>query len=174
MELRYACPDCRKVGTVASVETRAEAVCPACGGSRPLRASSFGSDWLLGCPVCGADDLYVRKDVPRPVSLATAAGGFAAAAWLWSRGRPLPAFLALLASAVADLAVYALVPDVTICYRCLSRFRGRGARPDGPFKPFDFQVAERYRREQTRAAATAAAAATPTTPDPAAAPGAGS
>ena len=55
-----------------------------------------------------------------------------------------------MASALLDLLVYYRVPDVTICYRCLSQVRGEGANPEGRFKPFDLAVGERYRQERIR------------------------
>ena len=45
--------------------------------------------------------------------------------------------LVLSVLALVDMALYHLVPDVTICYRCLSQYRGAGSSPPGRFHPFD-------------------------------------
>jgi hypothetical protein len=47
--------------------------------------------------------------------------------------------------------LYYRVPDVTICYRCESQFRGEGSSPPGRFKPFDLGIGERFRQERMRA-----------------------
>ena len=46
-------------------------------------------------------------------------------------------YLVLIISIALDFLMYYRVPDVTICYRCLSQFRGKGSNPPGRFKPFD-------------------------------------
>ena len=59
-------------------------------------------------------------------------------------------YLVLLASALLDMVLYYRVPDVTICYRCLSQVRGPGSNPESRFRPFDLAVGERYRQERIR------------------------
>ena len=63
---------------------------------------------------------------------------------------PLFTYLVLLASALVDMVLYYRVPDVTICYRCLSQIRGAGSNPEDRFQPFDLAVGERYRQERLR------------------------
>ena len=68
----------------------------------------------------------------------------------WYFERPLFTYLVLLASALLDMVLYYRVPDVTICYRCLSQIRGAGSNPENRFHPFDLAVGERYRQERRR------------------------
>ncbi len=77
--------------------------------------------------------------------------GFVISTIFWYRDEPLPALGVLLLSALADMVLYRLVPDVTICYRCLSQYRGAGANPEGRFQGFDLAIGERYRQERIRA-----------------------
>lgn len=151
MELTFECPSCGAVGTVATVEATADASCPACLQSRPLRRGAFEDGDLQACAWCGADDLYVQKDFPQGLGLAIVIVGFAISTIFWYFERPIPAYLVLLASALLDMILYYRVPDVTICYRCLGQYRGAGANPGGRFRAFDLAIGERYRQERLRA-----------------------
>jgi hypothetical protein len=150
MELTFQCPGCGAVGTVRPVETAAAACCPACGHTRELRPDAIDSEGLRACPLCATEDLYVQKDFPQGLGLAIVVAGFVASTVFWYYDRPVPALGILLVSALVDMALFYRVPDVTICYRCLSQFRGAGANPDGRHRPFDLAVGERYRQERLR------------------------
>jgi hypothetical protein len=171
MELTFECPKCRTVGTVAPVEASATAACRACGEGRALRAEAFDPEGLRACALCATEDLYVQKDFPQGLGLAIVVAGFAVSTAFWYYERPVPALGVLLASALADMALFYAVPDVTICYRCLSQYRGAGANPGGRFRPFDLAVGERYRQErlrveQLRARPAAADPSAPPSPPP--------
>jgi hypothetical protein len=151
MELTFECPVCHAVGSVAPVETAGKVVCKGCGKEREVRAEAFGEGGLRACPVCATEDLYVQKDFPQGLGLAIVVAGFVVSTVFWYYDRPVPALGVLLVSALVDMALYYLVPDVTICYRCLSQLRGSGANAGARFKPFDLAVGERYRQERIRA-----------------------
>ena len=76
--------------------------------------------------------------------------GFVISTVFWYLEMPLFTYLVLLGSALLDMVLYYRVPDVTICYRCLSQIRGEGSNPEGRFQPFDLAVGERYRQERIR------------------------
>ena len=76
--------------------------------------------------------------------------GFLISTIFWYLERPLLTYLVLLVSALLDMVLYYRVPEVTICYRCLSQIRGAGSNPDSRFHPFDLAVGERYRQERLR------------------------
>jgi hypothetical protein len=115
-----------------------------------VRGSSFDGGGLVACPLCATDDLYVRKDFPQGLGLAIVVAGFLASTVYWYYERPLPALAILLASALLDMALYYLVADVTICYRCQCQTRGEGSNPGQRYLPFDLAVGERYRQERLR------------------------
>jgi hypothetical protein len=149
MELTYECPQCGTVGSVPAVE-QAEAVACACGSARALHRASCAGGELSACPWCATEDLYVQKDFPHGLGLAIVVAGFAASTYFWYRYEPVPALGVLLLTAAIDVVLYYLVPDVTICYRCLSQCRGPGSNPGGRFVPFDLAIGERYRQERIR------------------------
>jgi hypothetical protein len=84
------------------------------------------------------------------LGLAIVVAGFAVSTVFWAYYMPIAATAVLLVSAALDLVLYYVVPDVTICYRCQSQFRGPGANPRGRFAPFDLAIGERYRQERLR------------------------
>lgn len=150
MELTFECPDCKTIGHVSALDPNAQATCRACGRARPLRNAATADGTLAACPICGTEDLYVQKDFPQGLGLAIVIVGFAISTYFWYLDRPIPALGILLFSALADMALFHLVPNVTICYRCLSQVRGEGSNPGGRFKFFDLAVGERYRQERLR------------------------
>jgi hypothetical protein len=109
----------------------AEAVCPGCGRAQPLRSvASAGA--VDRCLRCGLDRLYVQKDFNRMVGL----GVFLVAAVL-----SVPTWgLSLLVATIVDLALYAVLGDVTLCYGCGTQHRGFARNP--AHGSFDLHVAE--------------------------------
>jgi hypothetical protein len=53
----------------------------------------------------------------------------------------------LLAFAAADLILFAVMPDVLVCYRCRARYSRRDA---SEYPAFDHETAERYRQADIR------------------------
>jgi hypothetical protein len=137
---------------VPDVAPGGQAECRGCGHARALRPEAFDNLGLRACPLCATDDLYVQKDFPQGLGLAIVVAGFVVSTVFWYLDRPVPALGVLLVSALVDMALYYLVPDVTICYRCLSQYRGDRSNPGGRYRPFDLAVGERYRQERLRIA----------------------
>ncbi len=148
--MTFECPSCRAVGNVSPVEASMEFRCPACANVCEFRPESIESGGLRACPVCATEDLYVQKDFPQSLGLAIVIGGFIVSTYFWYYDRPVPALSILLVSALVDMALFYIVPDVTICYRCLSQCRGDGSNLGGRFPRFDIAVGERYRQERMR------------------------
>ncbi len=108
--------------------------CHACGAAHPLRVGEevLRSGRVTDCLRCGGDRLYTQKDFNRKVGLAV----FAAAALL-----SVPTWgLSLLAATIVDLALYAVLGEVTICYVCNTQHRGFRRNP--AHGSFDLHVAE--------------------------------
>lgn len=151
MELTFECPQCKMIDHVDGVESAAQARCSHCQAVRDLRPEAIGTDAALAaCPLCGASDVYIQKDFPQGLGLAIVCVGFAVSTVFWYYENPIPAYLVLLASALLDMILYYRVPNVAICYRCQSQYRGPGSNPDGRFGPFDLAIGERYRQERLR------------------------
>lgn len=151
MELTFECPQCKMIDHVDDVESAVQARCSHCHAVRDLRPEAIGADaTLAGCPLCGASDVYIQKDFPQGLGLAIVCLGFAVSTVFWYYENPIPAYLVLLASALLDMILYYRVPNVAICYRCQSQFRGPGSNPEGRFGSFDLAIGERYRQERLR------------------------
>jgi hypothetical protein len=150
MELMFECPRCETTTVVDSVETASEVKCTSCGDARAVRPESFDGSSLRSCAWCATTDLYIQKDFPHALGLAIVISGFVSSTVFWYFRMPVAAFASLISTAALDVVLYYLVPDVTICYRCLSQFRGAGSNPDGRFHPFDLAIGERYRQERLR------------------------
>lgn len=151
MELTFECQGCHSIERLPSAESAGAAICRACGRERPMRPGSSDGEGLRSCPLCATADLYLQKDFPQGLGLAIVVVGFVVSTVFWYYDMPAPALGILLVSALVDMALYYLVPDVTICYRCLSQYRGPGSNPAGRFRFFDLAVGERYRQERIRA-----------------------
>jgi hypothetical protein len=150
MELTSRCPNCGVVNHLALVEDAHQETCRQCQATHPLHSELFEGGQLRACPWCATEDLYIQKDFPQALGLFFVIAGFAISTVFWYLERPVLTYLVLLASACLDLILYHRVPDVTICYRCLSQIRGAGANPGRRFGPFDLAVGERYRQERIR------------------------
>lgn len=150
MELTFACPQCARVEVIKGVETAPVVACPSCGYEKRVAGGSVEADALVACPVCATSDLYIQKDFPHVLGLAIVVVGFAVSSVFWYFYMPVAAMAVLLTTAALDLVLYYLVPDVTICYRCLSQYRGPGSNADSRFGPFDLAIGERYRQERLR------------------------
>jgi transcription elongation factor Elf1 len=150
MELTFECPECHAVGRVPRVEDRPTATCGRCGHVRELHPSATEGGRLSACAWCATTDLYIQKDFPHGLGLGIVVVGFVVSSVFWYYLLPIAAYAVLLATAALDLVLYYLVPDVTICYRCLCQHRGAGSNPDDRFAPFDLAIGERYRQERLR------------------------
>jgi hypothetical protein len=150
MELTYQCPNCGSIDQVPSVESAEQAACRRCGAVRALHREVFETGPMTACPWCATTDLYLQKDFPQGLGLFIVIVGFVISTVFWYFEKPLITYLILLASALLDLLLYYRVPDVTICYRCLSQVRGEGSNSGDRFWPFDLAIGERYRQERIR------------------------
>jgi hypothetical protein len=150
MELTFECRQCEAIDRVPAVEGEYLVTCRSCSATRELDRSAMAGGQLSACPWCATEDLYSQKDFPQGMGLGIVIAGFVVSTYFWWQLMPIAAFAVLLASAALDLALFYLVPEVTICYRCLSQFRGDGSNVSVRFKPFDLAVGERYRQERLR------------------------
>ncbi len=121
--------------------------------SRRGRSTPRAAPQVSSCTARSARprDLYIQKDFPKGLGLFIVLVGFAISTVFWYYEMPLLTYLVLIISIALDFLMYYRVPDVTICYRCLSQFRGKGSQPASRFKPFDLGIGERYRQERMRA-----------------------
>jgi hypothetical protein len=87
------------------------------------------------CPACGNGLLYVQRDFNQKVGLGVVIVGAALAPFT-------PFYASLFVAAAIDAGLYALLPDVTVCYRCHAHMRGFARNP--AHHAFDLHLAEQY------------------------------
>src|SRR5439155_24484069 len=95
------------------------------------------------CPHCGCRDLFIRKDFPQKVGLLIVV--VAAISFLVlgaSRRHFYLGASVLLVAAIVDAVLYAIVPRITVCYRCRAQFRDRPINPEQ--HGFEVAIGETY------------------------------
>ena len=147
MEIEFRCPQCQAVGHTGW-ELGGGLACPHC--HHVLAAAAGGPATadpprLERCPVCNGYEFYRQRDFNRRLGVALVILGVLLA---WpTRG------ISLLVVALIDLGLYALLPRITICYRCEAIFRGLPAGAGGG--DFELSTADKYRRIRAEEAADA-------------------
>ena len=162
MQITFSCPACgQRTGTgeidTAQTSSASEAAtehphngvsCPNCDWDRPLTPDELVDGRPGRCLICGNHDLWRQKDFPPGLGLVIVAAGAILSSIAWYFHRPKTAIGTLMAFALADMVVFAVMPDVLVCYRC--RARHHGTNPSAEHPAFDHELAERYRQEEIR------------------------
>jgi DNA-directed RNA polymerase subunit RPC12/RpoP len=133
-EIAFACPGC---GREAVAGLDGSGRCPSCGAETALElpASVREERVLERCPACGSKQLYVQRDFNQKAGIAIVAAGAVLAPFT-------PYYSSLIAAALVDAALYAVLPEITVCYRCHAHFRGFARNPR--HTAFDLHTAEQY------------------------------
>ncbi|MFN4260411.1 MAG: hypothetical protein ACK4RK_14040 [Gemmataceae bacterium] len=146
MKIRFLCPVCQYPGRWRGTEA-ATYSCPQCGHVLTLSAPE-NDKALSACAVCGNEEVYRKKDFPHWLGISILVLSCLAFLILKALYHQWWAWVILIGSALFDGALYLLVKDVVVCYRCGTHHHGLPSNPDYP--PFDLSIAERYRQEQLR------------------------
>ena len=101
----------------------------------------MGSRVVERCPACGSQLLYVQRDFNQKVGLGIVVVGAVLAPFT-------PFYSSLIVAALVDAGLYALLPEITVCYRCHAHFRGFARNPR--HQAFDLHLAEQYDVEAPR------------------------
>ncbi len=133
-EIAFACPGC---GREATCGIDGRGTCGACGREATLDVAGIAGapPRVEHCPACGGRQLYVQRDFNQKVGLGIVVVGAALVPFT-------PFYSSLFAAAIVDAILYALVPEITVCYRCHAHFRGFARNP--AHQPFDLHLAEQY------------------------------
>ena len=133
-QIAFACSGCR--GEVASAPGE-PATCAGCGAVTTLTVPDAlrRGEAVEACPACGGKNLYVQRDFNQKVGLAVVIVGAALAPFT-------PFYSSLFVAAAIDAVLYALLPEITVCYRCHAHFRGFARNPK--HEAFDLHLAEQY------------------------------
>jgi hypothetical protein len=148
VQVRFDCPKCLQTGTCDINAASAAVACGACDWSRAIGPEQVVADVPQRCLVCGCEDLWRQKDFPPALGVAMVGLGIAfsslAVAWM----QPVWAIGILMAFALVDMVLFAIMRDALVCYRCHARYRHTGALDDRP--KFNLELNERYRQEAAR------------------------
>lgn len=107
--------------------------CERCGAESDVVAPPFDAV-IERCAACDHDQLYFQKDFNRRTGIALVVVGSIFVPWTYG--------LSLLAVTILDYAVWRMVKDVIVCYRCQAVHRGYPPNP--AIKPFDLVVHDRH------------------------------
>ena len=86
------------------------------------------------CAVCGDDKLYVQKDFSQKVGCLVVGIGAVLVPWTYG--------LSLAVCALADWLAYRMLPMITVCYICRTRYRGLPVNPN--HRPFELMTAQTW------------------------------
>lgn len=148
MQLVYACPVCSRQNRVEVSPDAQQLSCPHCDWQRSIAVEEPATAPPRRCLVCGCEDLWRQKDFPPQIGLAIVGLGALLSTIAWADRRPVWALGILMAFALLDLLLYALMKDVLVCYRCGGRHRHTNPGEEHP--RFNLETAERYRQEAKR------------------------
>jgi hypothetical protein len=134
-EIAFTCPGCGREAT-SGLEGRG--LCPHCGAKTALEISaSLRESRIVDlCPRCTGDRLYVQRDFNQKAGLLIVIVGAVLAPFT-------PYYSSLFVAAAVDAVLYAVLPEITVCYRCGTHFRGFRRNPK--HQAFDLHIAEQYR-----------------------------
>jgi len=94
----------------------------------------------------------MRKDFPQRLGVAIVTIGFVLSSITWGMGYPLSTYAILFATALIDVILYIVMPNVLMCYRCGAQYRGLDTSEDNSYETFQLETHERYRQQKIRLA----------------------
>jgi hypothetical protein len=148
MNLTYQCPHCELTQRAELAPEDEHLACGHCDWSRALSPTDWNNQTPARCLACGCHDLWRQKDFPQWLGVSMVACGAILSTIAWAYMMPITALGILMGFALVDLVLYALMPDVLVCYRCDARHRQTGDPQQHP--KFNLEVMERYRQEAIR------------------------
>jgi hypothetical protein len=132
-EVAFSCPSCRQEA-VAGLDGQGR--CASCAAAAPLDVPEAvrATRVVEQCLACGGAQLYVQRDFNQKAGLAVVVVGAVLA--------PFTYYISLFAAAAIDAALYLMLPEITVCYRCHAHYRGFARNPR--HEAFDLHLAEQY------------------------------
>jgi hypothetical protein len=133
-EIAYSCPAC---GREAVAGRDGAGRCAACARETALDVSGITGEppTVVRCAACGNGLLYVQRDFNQKVGLAIVIAGGVLAPFT-------PFYSSLFVAAAVDAALYLMLPEIAVCYRCHAHYRGFARNRQ--HQAFDLHLAEQY------------------------------
>jgi ribosomal protein S27E len=147
MDLIYDCQNkleegevCSKRNKIRHFENFGLVRCKKCSNEQALFSSeSLKQSKILDlCPICQKKDFYIQRDFPQQAGCLVVLVGAIFVPWTYG--------LSLAVVALLDLILYRALPNITVCYHCLSKIRGLLLNPK--HKPFDHNLFEHFLKEE--------------------------
>ena len=148
MFISFDCPKCLKPARGEATAASRGVMCTDCGWTKAVVAGDISGATPTRCLVCGCGDLWRQKDFSPKVGVTIVAIGIAISTWFMMQMQPEWSLGTLMAFALADMVMYAVMRDCLVCYRCHARYRGIPRLKQ--VAAFDLEVNERYRQEAIR------------------------
>ena len=128
---------CQGCGREATAGLDGVSRCASCGREGRLALSPSLTERRIvdRCAACGGEQLYVQRDFNQRAGLAVVVVGALLAPFT-------PYYSSLVVAALIDAALYMLLPEITVCYRCPAHYRGFARNPR--HQAFDLHLAEQY------------------------------
>ncbi len=140
----FVCPRCDVPSSAPLVEP-VEWKCSACDQFLHLEPQPKE---LPHCAVCGNHEIYKQKDFPQRFGLGLLVIAFVASIFTYGYYHPVWTWSILIGTAIFDGALYLMVGDALVCYRCHAYHKGFETTKE--HEPFEITVGERYRQERLR------------------------
>lgn len=136
MNVTYSCPACGAANRQELDPTTVrQLVCLRCSAAVETPEGAVVGERVVRCLACPSHDLFVRKDFPQRLGVALVAIGVVGSSIAWFYARIYWTYAILFATALADVALYSMVGNVLMCYRCGAHYRGAaGEDAHGPFR----------------------------------------
>ena len=135
MRIRFACARCESTVATGDILVPGEVVCTRCGAKARFAAPDEAG-LIARCLRCAGPHLFLQKEFPRRVGLATAIVGAVAFLILMGFEWIYMGFAVLLGVALLDSVIYAIAPVMTVCYHCQTEFRRCAPNPHhGAYDP---------------------------------------
>ncbi len=150
MNVTFPCPKCEQHDRTEVQPGDTAFSCHHCDQKINIPSGAIDGGEVRRCLACPSTDLFVRKDFPQRLGVALVAVGIIGSSIAWAYGAVIWTFAILFASALADVALYLIVPDALMCYRCGAMYRG--AKNMDRHGAFDLETHERYRQQAARLA----------------------
>lgn len=117
MTVEITCPECGSGINIYPAVDAKTAHCDVCQATVPTKFNSEHTEGrLCDCPVCERKDFFQQKDFSRKIGVLL----FVIAACFvpWTYG------ISLIILWLVDLFLFRRIPNVVICYKCQTNFRG--------------------------------------------------
>jgi hypothetical protein len=150
MNITYSCPQCEAINRCEIGAGTPEIVCVGCGKELNPPSDAITDGQVRRCLVCPSTDLFVRKDFPQQLGVGLVTIGLVASCVAWAYSQLYRTFAILFGTALVDVALYLVVPNALMCYRCGAMYRG--AAEIDAHGSFNLETHERHRQQRIRLA----------------------